>query len=196
MCLTRRPAGGRAPAPVARGASSVVELDWRHGHQRLELEERLLPDAADVHQILDLLEAAVLLAVLDDPRGRRRTDARQQLELGTRCRIQVDWRRRALLNDAGRRLLRLLLLLRAGERGQAHHHDEHHNHRHVASTHNGSSWRRADVAALCGLWDPSRPPRLRARSASETTAASRIPRLLQANARPTEPWARDVSANG
>src|SRR5687767_11446094 len=34
--------------------------------ERLELEETRFPDAADVHQLLDLLEAAILLPVLQD----------------------------------------------------------------------------------------------------------------------------------
>jgi hypothetical protein len=46
---------------------------------RLELEERLLADALHVHQVFDLLEAAVLLTIVEDPRGQRRTDAGQLL---------------------------------------------------------------------------------------------------------------------
>src|SRR5712671_6070526 len=48
---------------------------------RLQLQEVFLPDAADVHQLLDLLERPVLLAVLDDTGGRFGADARQRFEL-------------------------------------------------------------------------------------------------------------------
>ena len=37
---------------------------------------------ADVHQVFNLLERAVLLPVLDDARRHRRADARQLLEIG------------------------------------------------------------------------------------------------------------------
>src|SRR6185503_4289602 len=47
----------------------------------LQLQERLLADAAHVHDLFDFLEAAVLLTVLHDQLRRFRADARQRCEL-------------------------------------------------------------------------------------------------------------------
>ena len=54
----------------------------RNRDLRLELEEVLLTDAADVHQFLDLLERPILLSVFDNPSGGFGADARQPFELG------------------------------------------------------------------------------------------------------------------
>src|SRR5688572_11685737 len=64
------------------------------GDERLEFQEALLADALDVHQLLDLLEAAVLLAVLEDSLGRGGADAGQRFELRLRGGVQVDGRGR------------------------------------------------------------------------------------------------------
>src|SRR5215470_494509 len=60
------------------------------GDLRLQLEKVLLADAAHIHQLLDLLERAVLLPVLDDARGRLGADARQPLEISCRRGVEVD----------------------------------------------------------------------------------------------------------
>src|SRR5215471_15354868 len=60
------------------------------GDLRLQLEKVLLADAAHIHQLLDLLERAVLLPVLDDARRRLGADARQPLEIGCRRGVEVD----------------------------------------------------------------------------------------------------------
>ena len=62
--------------------------------ERLQLQEALLADAPHVHQVLDLLEAAALLAVLEDPFGRGLADAGQRLELRDGCRVQIHRARR------------------------------------------------------------------------------------------------------
>src|SRR5436190_21997736 len=60
--------------------------------QRLELEKALLADPFDVHQVLDLLEAAVLLAVLDDSCRGGGPDARQRLQLQRGRRVEIERR--------------------------------------------------------------------------------------------------------
>src|SRR5688572_6210913 len=68
----------------------------RDDHERLELEEALLPDATDVHQLLGLRERTVLLPVLDDPIRRGGADAGQALQVGRRGGVDVDGRDRRL----------------------------------------------------------------------------------------------------
>ena len=63
---------------------------WSDGNERLQLEEALLTDAANVHELLAFLEATILLPMLDDPLRRLGTDAWQRLELRNRRSIQVD----------------------------------------------------------------------------------------------------------
>src|SRR5215831_6211898 len=62
----------------------------RHRDLGLELEKILFADATYVHQLFDLLERAVLLPVLHDARGSLGADARQRLEIGGRCGVDVD----------------------------------------------------------------------------------------------------------
>src|SRR5215471_14975121 len=73
---------------------------------RLQLEKVLLADAAHIHQLLDLLERAVLLPVLDDARRRLGADARQPLEIGCRRGVEVENSccRRLCRSVCGRRL--------------------------------------------------------------------------------------------
>src|SRR5687768_14184339 len=76
---------GPGAGPRTRGSPLLVaralRLVRRDGDVRLQLQERLLADPLDVHQLLDLLEAAALLAVLGDPLRRGGADAGQRLEL-------------------------------------------------------------------------------------------------------------------
>src|SRR5439155_24543479 len=89
----------------------VLRLRRADGDLRLELEEILLADAADVHQLLDFLERTVLLAVLDDPRSGLRADAGERIELRRGRGVDIDdhrgrwfWRRGRLgLRERGRR---------------------------------------------------------------------------------------------
>ena len=85
------PAAGQAPGPLALTAAAIV-IGFRRGdgELRLQLEEVLLPDAADVHQLLDLLERTVLLPVLDDAGGGFRADAGQPFEIGGRGGVEID----------------------------------------------------------------------------------------------------------
>src|SRR5262245_33840141 len=66
-----------------RGASLPRRLLRLRGNddQRLELEEAFLADALDVHEVLDLLEAAVLLAIVENALRCRPPDAREFFEL-------------------------------------------------------------------------------------------------------------------
>ena len=48
----------------------MIGLGRRDRDLALQLEKVLLADAADVHELLDFLERAVLLPVLDDPASR------------------------------------------------------------------------------------------------------------------------------
>src|SRR5262249_15038821 len=73
----------------------VGRLLRANGELRLQLQEVLLTEAADVHQLLDLLEGAVLLAVLDDPGGGLRADARERLEVGGTGGVDIDHRPRS-----------------------------------------------------------------------------------------------------
>jgi hypothetical protein len=72
-----------------------------------QLQKALLADALHVHQLFDLLERAILGAVVHDSRGHLCADAGQLLQLGYRRRVQVDRRRRTRC----RRFLRLWLVL-------------------------------------------------------------------------------------
>src|SRR5215470_7176694 len=78
--------------PVVTTSSPSVAIDLlrrrrafgsrRYRNLRLELQEVLLADATDVHQLFDLLERAVLLPVLHDARSGLGADARQPFEIG------------------------------------------------------------------------------------------------------------------
>ena len=86
------PGGPRAQVPAAR-PPTPLRCDRPRagdGHERLELEKALLADAAHVHQVFGLLEAAVLLAVLDDPLGGGPADPGQRLELRDRRGVEVE----------------------------------------------------------------------------------------------------------
>src|ERR1043166_2547808 len=77
--------------------------------ERFQLEEVLLADPLHVHQVLGLLEAAVLLAILDDAFGGGLADAGQCVELRRGCGIEIDRRqrrRRRSLRCPLRRVLR------------------------------------------------------------------------------------------
>ena len=76
----------------------------RHDDQRLDLQEALLADALDVHQLFDPLEAAALGPVLEDPFGGLAADAGQRFELIERGGVEVDGglrRRRRPATGAG-----------------------------------------------------------------------------------------------
>ena len=60
------------------------------GQVGLEELKGLLADPLDQHQVLDLLERAVLLAVVDDAVGDAGTDARQEGELRGVGAVDVD----------------------------------------------------------------------------------------------------------
>ena len=62
----------------------------RNNDQRLELQEALLADALDVHQVFDPLEAAALGAILDDSLGGLAPDAGQRFQLIDRGGVEVD----------------------------------------------------------------------------------------------------------
>ena len=64
--------------------------------QVLHPGERLLPDAADLHDLFDLFEVPVLLPVIDDPLSDFRADPGQLLELFERRRVEVDLFNRGL----------------------------------------------------------------------------------------------------
>src|SRR5204863_3019956 len=71
--------GGAAGATGARDPyrlllGGVFAPGCRDGDQRFHLHEALLPDTAHVHQLLDLFEPSVLLAVFHDALGRLRAD--------------------------------------------------------------------------------------------------------------------------
>src|SRR5262245_4837856 len=68
----------------------LTRLGRRDGDEWFHLEEALLPHAADVHQVLDLLEAAVLLPVVDDALRHLRPDTGNGGELLGGCGVQVD----------------------------------------------------------------------------------------------------------
>ena len=92
------------PRVRAEGRAGVVERG-AHGSDADVLAERgqaLLADAGDLVELVDALEAAVLLAVLEDLLGGGGADAVERVELLERGRVEVDragGRRRA----AGRR---------------------------------------------------------------------------------------------
>src|SRR5438874_89652 len=85
------PAASRAR--LSRAACSLTFFVPDHD-ERLQLQEALLPDALDVHQVLDFFEAAVLLAIVENPLRGTRADAGQALELRLRGRVQVHGRGR------------------------------------------------------------------------------------------------------
>src|SRR5262245_1459111 len=57
---------------------------------RTYLQECLLPDALDVHQLFDLLEWPLGFPILHDTGRHLRADAGQHLELHGRCGIEID----------------------------------------------------------------------------------------------------------
>lgn len=61
-----------------------------HSDPVLELVENLLADPADLHDLFDLLEAAVFLSVVEDSLGDRRADAGKRLEFLERGGVDVD----------------------------------------------------------------------------------------------------------
>src|SRR5262249_56003247 len=93
-----RPAVHRAPSPGSLVALPIG-LFRSNRHHRLELQEALLADALHVHQLLDLLEGTVLLAVIDDELRGLGADPWQRFQLRRRPRVYVDRRR-----DRGRTL--------------------------------------------------------------------------------------------
>src|SRR6188474_752803 len=107
----------RGKGPASEGPARVQHL-LPDRELAAELQEALLADALHVHQLLDLLERAVLLAVLDDPRGHLLADAREFLELGGGGRVQVDAGHRGPgLGAGGGRLLGALRGRLRGEGG-------------------------------------------------------------------------------
>ena len=76
-------------APRASVTGRLVGLR-RNGDERLQLEEALLADALDVHQVLDPLEAAALGPVFENAFGGLAADARQRLELLERRGVEID----------------------------------------------------------------------------------------------------------
>ena len=72
------------------GARQRLAVD---GHLRTQLLEHLVADAAHQLEVVDALELAVLLAVLDDGLRLGRADALQARELGRRGGVDVDRRR-------------------------------------------------------------------------------------------------------
>ena len=76
----RRPARAVARRDTVRSDPDVVA----------ERRQAFLADAGDLVELVDRLEAAVLLAVVDDLLGGGRTDAVEGLELLERGRVQVD----------------------------------------------------------------------------------------------------------
>src|SRR5262249_51817141 len=61
-----------------------------YSHAILEVVEFGVPDAADLVELVDRGESAVLLAVVDDALGQHRPDAGQRLQLLERGRVQID----------------------------------------------------------------------------------------------------------
>src|SRR5262245_45257857 len=141
----RRDAGSDgAEARLARRLLFVFGLDRGDRQLRLELEEVLLSDAADVHHVLDLLERSILLPVLDDARGGLGADAGEPFELGGGRGIQVDHRRRRRLR--GRR--RGCLALRDEGRGLQHREQRERGEWEHGSEHVGPPFRERTLAAL------------------------------------------------
>src|SRR5262252_5809097 len=96
------PAGMAGRALLLLVRPIVIGLRRTDGELRLQLQKVLLADTADVHQVLDLLERTVFLAVLDDEGGGAGADAGQRVELGGGCSVDVDHRARGGLDrDAG-----------------------------------------------------------------------------------------------
>src|SRR5215210_1595491 len=70
------------PSPVRDSARRRRGRSRPDREVRLQFQETLFAEALDVHQLFDLLEAAVLLAVLEDALCRLGADAGQRFELG------------------------------------------------------------------------------------------------------------------
>src|SRR6476469_9705715 len=73
--------GRRFRASARSSASGIVRRARSRRNRVLQGLEALLADARDLLQLVDGPEAAVLLAVVDDPLRERRADAVQLLEL-------------------------------------------------------------------------------------------------------------------
>lgn len=90
---------------------ALLHVRLANGDERLQLEKVLLPDYLHGHQVFDLLEAAVLPAVVDDVRRQLGADPGQRIELLGGGGVDVDddggrgFRRRPDLarRDDGRR---------------------------------------------------------------------------------------------
>jgi hypothetical protein len=78
-------------APRTRSSGTACPLTFvdPYGDERLQLQEALLPDAFDVHQILNFLKAAALLPVLENPLRGGRPDAGKRLQLRLRGGVQI-----------------------------------------------------------------------------------------------------------
>src|SRR5262245_2446474 len=104
---TDRTMSMRAAPRALLPATGLLWLRRRHEQHRLELQEALLADALHVHQLLHLLERAVLLAILQDELRRLAADAGQRLELLHGGGVEVDGGRRDDDRLGGRLVLRL-----------------------------------------------------------------------------------------
>ena len=97
--------GGAAARRASREAARLVTGRLvglgRDGDERLQLQEALLADALDVHQLFDPLEAAALGSILDDAFGGLAADAGQRFELIDRRGVEID--RRLRRRGGGRR---------------------------------------------------------------------------------------------
>src|SRR5215207_8193101 len=86
------PRAAGAPASLLLRASLFVLVADRE--IRLQLQKTLLADTLHIHQLLDFLEASVLLPVLDDALGGLPANARQRLDLRQRGGVQIHRRGR------------------------------------------------------------------------------------------------------
>src|ERR1051325_8033515 len=92
QALSSRHRSVQQRAPATALLRRVLSTRGRHGDVRLQLQKALLADALDVHQLLVLLEAAVLLPVFDDALGCRFADPRERVELRCGGGVQIDRR--------------------------------------------------------------------------------------------------------
>src|SRR4051812_22476356 len=88
LSLFLRPPFRRAAGPLFLAARTVCLLGANRD-QRLQLEEALFADPFHIHQLFDLLERTVLLAVIHNPLSGAGADARQCLQLSARGGIEV-----------------------------------------------------------------------------------------------------------
>src|SRR4051812_48725015 len=80
----------RPPLVNPVGERGAVHHSALRRNRRLQRLEALLADAGDLLKLVDRLEAAVLIAVLDDPLCERRPDPVEGLELRLRRARQAD----------------------------------------------------------------------------------------------------------